>query len=392
MMRLLALVLLSLAFFVVTEAGCEASDRNGNAVSKPSGNLALVQKEFAGQAKKVSELELKRQSILDELRRFDEKIVRQWTLIDSLKKKRTEMELRLLDIKNDYERQYMAFQDISRHIETRLRAISKVGAIGMLNILFSASTIPEMISYENYIKLILDHDRKIRDAYLLRLKRLYQTKKDMEDEEGLLVKTAKDIEAQTLLLETQRKERQAYLAQIEKQMEGHKALLRDIKKAAQSLQDIAAGPGQMGSASGRRVGIGEGKDAENYSFAAQRGELPLPVDGRIIMSDRNGGQRKMPGIIIQAPLGAEIRAVFDGRVVYCNELPGYGNVLIIDHGGGYYSLTAQGRFFRSVGDRVMEGDVIGVVDGGPLVSEGIYFELRHGRVQINPLKWLNVKN
>jgi septal ring factor EnvC (AmiA/AmiB activator) len=356
----------------------------------PSGDLQALQKNLSEEVKKTREINRSRQSVLNEIHSLDEKIIRQWEATDALKKKRTEIESRLLDAEKDYAVQLHALQDINRRIEVRLAAISRIGTIGMLNILFSASTIPEMISRESYLKLILENDHKIRDDYLARFKRLQQTKKDMENEKEALEKISKDIEAQTLLFESKKQERQKYLAEVESQAESHNALLEELKNAAKSLQGVVAGLDQKESAFNGRIAP-EKREAAANSFAAQKGKLSPPVEGRIAKKNGMGGP--MPGIIIQAPFGSEIRAVFDGKIIYCDTLPGYGKVLIIDHGDNYYSLTAQGaKFFKSTGDKVVEGDIIGIAGSGPLVSEGIYFELRHGKVQKDPLKWLDIKN
>lgn len=355
----------------------------------PSGGLQTVQKNLSEETKKTSMLDKNRQSILNEIHDLDKKIIRQWETINALKKQRTEIELRLLDIEKDYSEQLNSLKNINKRIEIRLAAISRIGTIGMLNILFSASSIPEMLSRESYLKLILENDKKMRDNYLTRFKRLQLTKKDMENQRDALEKISRDIETQTILFESKKQEKQRYLTDIEGQLETHKALLEELKNAAKSLQGVVAELNQNESAIDGQMEPKKGNAPPN-SFAAQKGKLSLPVEGHVTKKNIGG---PMPGIIIEAPFGTEIRAVFDGRVIYCDTLPGYGKVLIIDHGDNYYSLTAQAaQFFKSKGDKVIEGDIIGIVGSGHLVSEGIYFELRHGKTQKDPLRWLDIKN
>lgn len=388
-------LILAVIVFMIMPADSQANDRpyrrpDINGAQNPSGDLQAVQKNLYEETKKAREIDRRRQSVLNEIHGLDEKIIRQWEATDALKKKRTEIESRLLDTEKDYAAQLHALKDINGRIETRLAAISRTGAIGMLNILFSASTIPEMISRESYLKLILENDHKMRDDYLAGFKRLQQTKKDMEDEKDALEKISRDLEAQTLLFESKKQERQTYLAELESQAESHNALLEELKNAAKSLQGVVTKLDQKELAFNGGIASEKGEAAAD-SFAAQKGKLSPPVEGRIAKKNGMGGL--MPGIIIQAPFGTEIRAVFDGKIIYCNTLPGYGKVLIIDHGDNYYSLTAQGaKFFKSTGDKVVEGDIIGIAGSGPLVSEGIYFELRHGKTQKDPLKWLDIKN
>ncbi len=97
-------------------------------------------------------------------------------------------------------------------------------------------------------------------------------------------------------------------------------------------------------------------------------------------------------MIFSCPAGTEIRAIFDGTVIFNDSIEGYGNVIILDHGNGYLSLTSQGMtFFKDVGAHVTEGEIIGLTGGGVWAREGIYFEIRHGENYLNPLKWLDLR-
>jgi len=126
-----------------------------------------------------------------------------------------------------------------------------------------------------------------------------------------------------------------------------------------------------------------------FDFSAQKGKLNLPAPGKVI-SFRS--RKRIPGIAVSCPWGTQIRAIFDGRVVYNDSLPGYGRVLIIDHGKGYMSLVAQGQSFsKNVGAEVAEGEVIGISGGGPWISEGIYLEIRQNGRQLRPLSWFDLR-
>jgi len=98
------------------------------------------------------------------------------------------------------------------------------------------------------------------------------------------------------------------------------------------------------------------------------------------------------GKVFQAPFGSEVRAVFDGIVIFNDTVPGYGKVVIIDHGDDYYTLTGQGsRFFVKVGQKVTEGEIIGFVGSGAWSEQGIYFEIRHNGLPEDPTVWLDLR-
>jgi murein DD-endopeptidase MepM/ murein hydrolase activator NlpD len=128
------------------------------------------------------------------------------------------------------------------------------------------------------------------------------------------------------------------------------------------------------------------------------GKLPLPVEGNII--DTFGAKNHSPsrtilynnGIIIHAPKGQSIRAVFQGRVVFAGWLKDYGKIMIIDHGERFYSLIAHAdQLLKESGEQVESGDVIATVgDTGSPDGSKLYFELRRHGKPVNPMEWLAV--
>jgi septal ring factor EnvC (AmiA/AmiB activator) len=96
------------------------------------------------------------------------------------------------------------------------------------------------------------------------------------------------------------------------------------------------------------------------------------------------------GVDIGVAEGTRITAVAPGHVLYTGWFRGYGNLIILDHGGEYYTLYGHAAEIRvSEGDEVRQGQVIGAVgDTGSLEGARLYFEVRHqGRPQ-DPTQWL----
>jgi septal ring factor EnvC (AmiA/AmiB activator) len=89
-------------------------------------------------------------------------------------------------------------------------------------------------------------------------------------------------------------------------------------------------------------------------------------------------------------LGAEVRSVAAGQVVFADWLRGFGNLMVIDHGDGYLSVYGNNEsLLRNVGDRVAVGDSIASVGNtGGNEHTGLYFELRFQGRPFDPLKWV----
>src|SRR5262249_44719057 len=128
----------------------------------------------------------------------------------------------------------------------------------------------------------------------------------------------------------------------------------------------------------------------------ERGQLPWPAEGRVVTGfgrethPRFGTETVRSGIDIEAPEGAPIRAVATGSVAYRGWLKGYGNLLVLDHGDGYYTLYAHAsQILVEEGDQGKGGELAGR-GGEPGSVEGprLHFEVRYQSRAEDPQLWL----
>jgi septal ring factor EnvC (AmiA/AmiB activator) len=127
------------------------------------------------------------------------------------------------------------------------------------------------------------------------------------------------------------------------------------------------------------------------AYAALEGSAALPARGKVVgrygQSDENGVPLR--GIRIEARPGGQVIAPADGKVMFAGPFRGYGQLLIIAHGGGYHSLLAGfGRIDRSVGQWVLAGEPVGLLANSPGEKPVLYLELRRKGETVNPLPWL----
>ena len=131
------------------------------------------------------------------------------------------------------------------------------------------------------------------------------------------------------------------------------------------------------------------------NLARMKGQLRLPTRGSI--SNRFGTPRQegstWKGLFILASAGSEVRSIAGGRVVFAEWMRGFGNLLIIDHGGSYLSIYANNdSLLKQVGDEVRAAETIATVgNSGGNPESGLYFELRHQGKPLDPLAWVNPK-
>lgn len=158
------------------------------------------------------------------------------------------------------------------------------------------------------------------------------------------------------------------LQRLQAQQGALTALLRDLKRALQPF------PGDA-----------------NGAFGNLRGRLTWPVGGHLAarFGQVRAGGLKWDGMLIDTERGADVRAVYRGRVIYADWLPGLGLLTIIDHGDGYLSLYGHNdRLYKAVGDTVSAGDVIAASgDSGGSSRPQLYFEIRKGSRPVDPGPW-----
>jgi septal ring factor EnvC (AmiA/AmiB activator) len=181
---------------------------------------------------------------------------------------------------------------------------------------------------------------------------------------------AKDAERARLNAQRAIAAREALITQIDQRRDLNAQLAGELDVAYQRLQAQIAN-----TAAGRPA------EAVTVPVASFRGALDWPVAGRFT--------RARNGIEISAPEGTPVAAVHPGTVDYADACGGLGNMVIVDHGGNYFSLYGYlGALEVARGDHVDAGTQLGRVGTAPAGPPALYFELRIDGRSVDPLQWL----
>ncbi len=153
------------------------------------------------------------------------------------------------------------------------------------------------------------------------------------------------------------------------------------------LAPAAIGPGPLSGPPGRL------KPAIPFHLA--KGKLPMPAHGRAVLGfgDTTSSGRKSQGIVIETRPGAQITSPTDGWVVYAGEFRSYGQLLIINAGGGYHVLLAGlSHIDAQLGQFVLAGEPVGTMQVAPAGRSQenapvLYVEFRKEGRPIDPAPW-----
>ncbi len=274
-----------------------------------------------------------------------------------------------------------------------LEAYYKSTQIFPPNSIFAAKTFTDSLRNTGYIKAIIGYDTTLLMNYQTNVASFHLEQRRLNSEKERFRNLRSEIEQRQRTISGEKKKRFALLEEVKNKESLYLVAIRDLNEASEALRDTIRKLEKEREKTRKRD---LGKSIGVKGFASLKGKLPPPVSGKVVQFY---GKEKHPrfntfifhkGIRIEASYGSKIRSVYGGKVTYSDWFKGYGNIIIIDHGDNYYSLSCHAsKLFKKVGETVRQGEVIALVgDTGSFHESGLYFEIRHGTKSVNPLDWL----
>ncbi len=235
----------------------------------------------------------------------------------------------------------------------------------------------EMIRRRGYLRSVLRYDLEL----LKRLKSDSIVLEALRNERLEAVGAVRGLEialaGKRERLENSRQAKSQVLQEVRRKSKWVKAVLDDRSRQRDALVLDGGDPGE--------------------GFAPERGILPTPLKGGTLAS-AFGIQRdpllktrtESRGWRIKAAARTPVRAVYGGRVAFSGWYRGFGNLVILDHGGDHYSLYAHlHSITQKKNARIQQGGMVGDVgETGSLSGPQLYFELRAGRQPVDPAQWI----
>jgi murein hydrolase activator len=278
-------------------------------------------------------------------------------------------------------------------LQRRLIEIYKRGPLYSAEVLFSAQSVGQLVARYKYLHLLA-----LRDKGLVH--RLEELHTRIESQHGQLVRlqssvienrAEKEREAARLVeLETLQSRN---LARVQQDTKRTKARLAELEKSESRLNNvIAAFETERRRASGR---AGAATLAPSSIRTTDLGRLDWPVNGAFLYRfgrfvNPNNTTTRWNGIGISAPVGTVVKSVSAGTVAYAGPMGTYGNTVILEHGGGDYSVYGSlNRIDVRKGTRVIKGQALGTVGvSDPALGSHLHFEIRRGGPAVDPAEFL----
>ncbi|HEY6874444.1 MAG TPA: peptidoglycan DD-metalloendopeptidase family protein [Geobacteraceae bacterium] len=292
-----------------------------------------------------------------------------------------------------------------QQIRVRLSALYKGGEIGNARMFFSSESFPQMTENLRYMKSIVANDRKLFAEYNAKIDRLRELKETLERDAARKEQIKTNIEAKKKEIEDEKRKKASYLVRVKADRKGYLVSLKELEANARRLQSMV----EKLEARNRKSYTKNNKSSKfvagggvslppipDKGFGSQKGRLSMPAKGKIVDSF---GRHKHPefdsytvsnGISIAASTGSDIRSVYEGQVIFADYFKGYGNMIIVDHGGGFFSLYAHAaKITKKVGASVARNEVVASVgDSDSTRGPMLYFEIRYQGKPVDPAMWV----
>jgi septal ring factor EnvC (AmiA/AmiB activator) len=281
-----------------------------------------------------------------------------------------------------------------RVLRRRLVDVYKRGPLYSAEVLLSAESFGALVARYKYLHLLT-----LRDQSLVR--RVEQLRNQTEKQRQLLVRLQSDVEAtraeraieesRLRMLEAARGQS---LAQAKRSAARTARRLREIDRAEARLASVIARAETARRREERRPNAAA--PAASTLRTAELGRLAWPVEGTVLyrfgrVVHPNQTTTRWNGIGIGAPVGTPVKSISGGTVAVAEAIGTYGLTVIVQHGGGDYSVYGSlSRADVSKGATVQKGQVLGLVGAAdPDMGPHLHFEIRRSRgVAVDPLEWL----
>jgi len=346
---------------------------------------------------KIKSAESRERSASSRILSLDEEISLTAKLIRSLKNEEEKTRKKIIQLKTDILKNENELDALRSRYKKRVVNSYLKGQLTDLERVFSSTTWRQAMYRTQYLKIISDIEKKIVNQIEKILIQISQQKLELEAVLRQNLKLARDKEQQINSFRNMRIDREKELNRIRNDKKALANYIGEKEAGVQQLENIIKKVLEDKARFERELRIRKQQEAlRTKSFKALKGQLPWPAEGRIIARFGRQWNSKLktttenPGVDIKGQPGSAIRSILGGIVTTITYIRGYGTTLIIDHGGGFYTVYSHVTNIQTAVDsQVRNGDVIAYMgDSGSINGSKLHFEIWGKGQKLDPEKWL----
>ncbi len=356
--------------------------------------LAAAQKQKAGMQQEIDALDKVVAAASEELNKSREDL-------EDVSNRLEESQAALEKATAEREQQFEVFGE-------RIKFFYEKGDTGYLDIVLESKSISDMLARMQYVEDIMQYDNKLLDN----LKEAEQTIKvktaEIAEEKAEVEELVKENEAKQQELNKALDEKKAKLQAYESDEKKYQEMIASNEKASQNVERLInqAAAEAAKSAKSSKSSSGGSKGSSGGGTVYTGGKLNWPVPAKAASSSSlssgfvnrvspiTGRREHHTGYDIPAPYGSAIVAAESGTVIYSGWMSGYGNTIMISHGGGLVTLYGHNSsLVVSKGQTVSRGQTVAKCGStGWSTGNHCHFEVRVNGGAVSPASYLGVAN
>lgn len=337
--------------------------------------LSTLQQQIAAQKKLISRSKAQEKSVTKAINDLEKQIAGVQRQIKNLNSAVATKQSSIEQTQTAIQEKEADLTERNRYLSSRLVRVFEMGQGGYLEVILGAQSFTDLLTRFDMMATIVKQDTNLIKSISQTRNDLIKAKAALKQQQTELIAIRQDEQAKNVELAAATEVKEDYLKQIQKERKKYEQALNELEAESQQLQSLI----RKMQSGGKYVGTGK---------------FIWPAPGyKRISSDY--GMRYHPilkvrklhtGMDIAAPSGAKVLAADSGKVIYRGSLGGYGNVIIIDHGGGISTLYAHmSAFVAKNGQQIERGAQVGKVGStGWSTGAHLHFEVRENGTPVNP--------
>ena len=356
-----------------------------------------MKKEIEELSSKLRKANINETTTSKRITNLDEEIALVNKLIQSLKKEETSNRNKVNVLKDRIKTKEDELELLRKRYEQRIVNTYQKGRVSDLEKVLSSTSWRQAVYRTQYLKIISSIEQKMTKDIENILLAINKDKLKLESLLRQSISLKRDKQKQMTSLRKMRIKREKELNRIRQDKSALANYMQEKSAGVKQLESIIKKVLEDKARSEREERIRQQQQAlKTKEFNLLKGQLPWPTEGRVISKFGKQWNSRLktttdnPGIDIKGQPGSPIRSTMSGVVTTITYIRGYGTTVIIDHGGGFYTVYSHVTNIQTqVDSEVRSGDVIAYMgDSGSVNGSKLHFEVWGKGQKLDPEKWL----
>lgn len=343
--------------------------------------LQDVGQKINAQQSKLNSAKKQENTIMGQIQSIEKNIIQKENEIKTLEDKIEYLQTNIAVTEENIELAEADLQEKNQQLSDRLVYIYEKGDLTYLEVLLSATDLKDFLTRYDLLNMIVEQDIALIESINQQKKTLELNKSELEVQKNELLYAQDSEKSKREELSDQKQDKKKILTSVQQEKAQYEKALKELEQTSKELETLI-----------RRIQAGTSGEQQGT------GVFTWPAPGYSTITSPYGMRyhpilkynKKHTGVDIGAPSGANIVAADSGTVIQTGWMGGYGQVVVIDHGGGISTLYAHmSTIIAANGASVTKGETIGKVGStGWSTGPHLHFEVRINGVDTNPMSYI----